>query len=109
MGKILELNAVEFMRHYYRYEYTEKEFNQDVERYKVKDITWEELVEIFEGKRPDIEITFSPYWHDNEKVTGSAKEFFNDLMQESMFDWGNYDSDGDGCDIEDVIVRDYED
>lgn len=109
MGKTLELNAVEFMRHYYHYEYTEKDFNQDVERCEVKGITWEELVEIFEGKRPDIEITFTPYWHNSEKVTGSAKEFFSDSIQESMFDWGDYDSEGDGCDIEDVIVRSWED
>lgn len=108
MGKILELNAVEFMRHYYNYEYTEREFNQDIERFKIKDLTWEELVEIFEGKRPDVEIIISPYWHDNEKVTTSAREFFKDLIQESMFDFGDYDCEGDGCDIEDVVVRNYE-
>ena len=108
MKKVLELNAVEFMRHYYNYEYTEKEFNQDVERFKVRDITWSELVEIFEEAKDDIEITFSPYWNNSEKIMTSAKEFFSDLIRESMFDYGCYDSEGDGCDIEDVIVRSYE-
>ena len=78
----------------YEVNYTRADFNYDCDSYNIEGITYEELCELLEGKRPDWMITVEEYYLDatGQSLMGphivSAEEFFSRILCDAAFEYG---------------------
>lgn len=100
MEKIISIDRRQYEIVTYRYEYDESEFNDDVKRNKVEGITFKELVDIFDRKVEDKQITFNDFY--GKRKSCLATDFFNDCFNESIYNYDPYDSQTES--VEDKIL-----
>ena len=75
---------------FYEYSYDEESFNQDRVRFKLENLTFDELLRVMEDRDFDHAITVTTQYPDRPpySYTTSTYDFFLELIRESALDSG---------------------